>query len=163
MKSTPRSAYSEGALWLMLSLALFAYALNVRFASPSVSWALSPSLFPLTVSIVLCVLSISLLRKAPIDRKEKRPPLRKKAWALTLGAAVGYGVFMPVLGFATSTAVFLFGMFFCLGERRPLILILVPIAFAAITYILFAKTLYVMLPFSSLDILRLGLDALMGG
>lgn len=169
MKATPESAphggYTEGALFLVLSLALFAYSLISHQRGPAVSWALSPYLFPLLISVFLFLLSGVLLLKARRGGRQKaeHSPINWRIFFMTAGAASAYCLLMPLLGFVTATALFLCGMFYALGERRPLFLLLLPPAFAAISYLLFAKALYVMLPSSSIDILRLGLDALMGG
>lgn len=163
--NTPRRAYLEGSLFLVLSLALFAYSLISHFKAPNAGWALSPYLFPLLIAMLLFLLSVMLLWTARHGShiKAKAPPVRWRVFGLTVCAALAYYLLMPVLGFVLATALFLTGMFYALGERRLSMLILLPVLFATLTYLIFGKMLYVMLPFSSLDILRMGLDALMGG
>lgn len=157
-----RTGRAEGAGFLLLALALLIYALRGHAARPSDSWALSPYLFPLAVALFLTLLSSVLLFEKP-RVKEQAVPIRWSVFALFLSAMAGYALLMPVLGFATATALLLALLFFALGERRPVLLILPPLAFAAVVYLLFGRLLYVMLPYSPIDILRVGLDALMGG
>ncbi len=164
-QSAPRGKYLEGALFLVFSLALFAHSLSSHRSAPAVDWALSPYLFPLLISVLLFVLSVTLLWEARRGTVQKadHPPVNTRIFCFTVCAGVAYYFLMPVLGFVMATALFLSSMFYALGERRPPVLTLLPIAFAALTYLLFAKLLYVMPPSSSIDILRMGLDALMGG
>lgn len=164
-QSPPRRGYLEGSLFLALSLALFAHSLISHGSAPSVDWALSPYLFPLLISVFLFVLSVTLLWEARRGTRQKtgHPPVNRRVFGFTVCAGVAYYFLMPVLGFVLATALFLTGMFYVSGECRPLVLVLLPVAFAALTYLLFARLLYVMLPFSVIDILRMGLDALMGG
>lgn len=153
--------YREGLLFLIFSVALFAHSLYSHTSGPAIGWELSPSLFPLLVSVFLFLLGLALIaenRKNPSGGGAD--PVNWRTVCVTAGAAVAYYLSMPYLGFVLATALFLFGMFLYLGERRPLPLILLPILFSCLVYLLFARLLYVMLPASPADVLRLALDLL---
>ena len=154
----------EGALFLALALGLLVYALHSHFSGIPVAWTLSPSLFPLLIGGLLLVLSISLLYQGFRGRAEDAPDPPPVSWgraAVTMGAALACFLLMPLAGFVLATAGFLLFMFLYLGERRPVLLILLPLGFSSALYLLFGKLLHVLLPASPLDFLRRGLDLLL--
>jgi hypothetical protein len=59
---------------------------------------------------------------------------------------VVYVIVMPHLTFLVSTVLFLFALFFYLGERRYLLISLLSVGFTSLMYLLFGKLLHVMLP-----------------
>ncbi|MEG2074421.1 MAG: tripartite tricarboxylate transporter TctB family protein, partial [Angelakisella sp.] len=85
---------------------------------------LSPYLFPTLVGVLLLALAASLLREgvratrteSGHRRAEEKPNLR--GVLVVVGGAIAYCLFMPVVGFLFSTAVFLAGLILYLGERR---------------------------------------------
>jgi putative tricarboxylic transport membrane protein len=80
----------------------------------------------------------------------------EKKWNCTLGlnrprvvvtlATLGYIVSMPVLGFITSTCLYLVGLSFYLGVRKPLTLALFAAIYIGIVYAIFGWWLQVRLP-----------------
>ena len=156
-----RKAIIEGCLFLVLALALGWHAVHSHYNGIKIGWELSPYLFPLLISIFLTLLSFALIAEGFKPAGEARAAAgRWRTVLVTALAALAYFLLMPVLGFVLSTTLFLLGMFLYLGERRALILILVPLLFSSVVYILFGKMLYVMLPSAPLDFLRMGLDLL---
>lgn len=152
----------EGMLFLALSIALGWHALHSHYGGARIGWELSPYLFPLLIAVLLLLLSLVLVAEGLRGEGVGKPD--KARWGVmlvTVAAAVAYFLLMPALGFVLSTTLFLLGMFLFLGERRPLVLILVPLLFASAIYLSFGKLLYVMLPRSQVDFIRMGLDLLM--
>ena len=167
MKTAPRPILQhrrsliEGLLFLVLSLALLWHAL-MSHRGLAMGWELSPYLFPLLIALLLLGLSLALIRAGFQPDADK--PAKKPKWqpvAVTAGAALLYALLMPRLGFVLATACFLLGMLLYLGERRPLVLALLPLGFSAAVYLVFGRLLHVMLPHSPLDLLRRGLDLLL--
>jgi hypothetical protein len=80
----------------------------------------------------------------------------EKKWNCALGLSrprivvtlttLGYIVLMPVLGFITSTLLYLVGLAFYLGIRKPLALALFAIIYIGIVYAVFGLWLQVRLP-----------------
>ena len=157
-----RRALLEGLCFLTLSLALLWHALDSHHRGIPVGWELSPSLFPLLCAAFLLVLSLALIREGfSMAPGEAPAPLRWHPVLVTALAALAYALLLPLLGFVLATVCFLAGMLIYLGERRPLLLILLPLCFSAGSYLLFARLLHVMLPAAPLDVLRRGLDLLL--
>lgn len=157
-----RRALLEGLCFLTLALALLWHALHSHAHGIPVGWELSPSLFPLLIAGFLLVLSLALIREGfHSSAQEDQTAFNWRPVLVTVLAALAYFLLMPRLGFVLATACFLAGMMVYLGERRPLLLILLPLCFSAGVYLLFARLLHVMLPASPLDVLRRGLDLLL--
>lgn len=151
MEETHRSrsgAYSriEGFVFLLLSISAIVYSL-VEHHLAKVVWQQSPYLFPLLVAVFLLPLSLSLLRSAGKEKGEVTPVLfLVRDTAVVTLATLVYVMVMPYLTFLVSTTLFLFGLFFYLGERRYLLIGLLSVGFTSLMYLLFGKLLHVMLP-----------------
>ncbi len=151
MEETQQSrsgAYSriEGFIFLLVSLCAIVYSL-VEHQRAKVVWQQSPYLFPLLVAVFLLPLSLSLLRSAGKENKDGEPMLFlvRDTVVVALGTVV-YVIVMPHLTFLVSTVLFLFALFFYLGERRYLLISLLSVGFTSLMYLLFGKLLHVMLP-----------------
>lgn len=74
-------------------------------------------------------------------------------WQLALGigiAALACVFLFEYLGYYLSTVLFLLLMMFLLRERRPLVLILLPVIWCVFVYLVFDKLLYMGLPTGAL-------------
>lgn len=82
-------------------------------------------------------------------KKEEKTPvftenIRKNF--IMFGTLAVYMVLLNPLGFAVTSAIFIFGVMFWLGVRKPIILILIPILTAGVLFYLFKYLLYIRLP-----------------
>ena len=159
---TNRAAFFEGCLILLAGAALGWHALNRHAQLARVDWALSPYLFPLLVSMGLFILGILLMQEGMKPQHQStKQPLHWPTVVMTIGCALCYFLLMPFLGFALATALFLLAMLLFLGERRVLMLILLPLVFSAVLYTLFGKLLHVMLPGAPVDVLGRAIDLIL--
>ncbi|NLX83711.1 MAG: tripartite tricarboxylate transporter TctB family protein [Clostridiales bacterium] len=156
-----KASFIEGCLFLLAAVLLIWHALHQHASLKGVDWALSPYLFPLLVSLCLLILSVFFILEGfqPSEARMK-PPLRWPLVLITLICALAYFFLMQVAGFVLATACFLLAMLLFLGERRALVLLLLPMLFSSALYFLFARLLHVLLPTSPMDFLRQALDLL---
>ena len=83
-----------------------------------VEWKLSPYLFPLFISIMLCMLSISLILSSFSGIKEaKREKGDRKTFLLFLLECAIYLIVLKYLGFLISTMLLLGAIVHLLGEK----------------------------------------------
>ncbi|MGH0052590.1 MAG: tripartite tricarboxylate transporter TctB family protein [Sphaerochaetaceae bacterium] len=136
----------EGFVFLFLALSAIIYALR-EHQQAKIVWSQSPYLFPLLIALFLLPLSLSLIRSSRKEsvHGEQTLFLVRDTVVVALSTLV-YIVVMPYLTFFVSTVLFLFGVFFYLGERRYLLIGLLSLGFPALMYVLFGRLLHVMLP-----------------
>ena len=94
------------------------------------------------LSLALCgIVLLGIFREAvptPTESPEPaKPILSRYRTGVTMGLFTLYIVSIPVLGFDLGTALFLAASLLVDGERRPLVLIGVPIAFATFATLCF--------------------------
>jgi hypothetical protein len=116
------------------------------------SIALSPALFPVLASLVLIGLSLNQIRMgAKRDTGEaapaqKQPAAKAGVVGIVFLLCLLYTAALQRAGFAVTTIAYLVIFLLVLGEKRPAVIALVPIATAGAIYFFFEKALSVMLP-----------------
>ncbi|MGE4454124.1 MAG: tripartite tricarboxylate transporter TctB family protein [Sphaerochaeta sp.] len=147
-QQVPYGAYTriEGFVFFLLSLSAIVYSL-VAHQQAKVVWKQSPYLFPLLVALFLLPLSISLIHTGKREKGgvEAVVFLFRDTAVVAISTLV-YIMVMPYLTFIGATVLFLFGMFFYLGERRYLPMVLLSVGFAILMFLVFGRLLHVMLP-----------------
>jgi putative tricarboxylic transport membrane protein len=123
---------------LAASVAYTALAARLEEAFASRVFALGPRTFPLFVGAAGIVLALTLAVMAP-EAGGPTPERPRPGGALAgdwrrvlllCALVLLYAAALPLLGFTLSTVAFLAASFRLLGERRPLALVVVPIAVA---------------------------------
>ncbi|MDR2137707.1 MAG: tripartite tricarboxylate transporter TctB family protein [Synergistaceae bacterium] len=116
------------------------------------SIALSPALFPVLASTVLIGLALNQIRMGIKRKTGESKPAQDR---LTVKAGTVGIVFLLCLlytaalqkgGFVVTTIAYLVIFLIVLGEKRPAVVALVPLATAGAIYFFFEKVLSVMLP-----------------
>ena len=136
----------EGIFFIALSAGALFMALKYHVSG---NHRLSPALFPVVTTLVLMSLALALtvksLRSAP--QETAREPRGKT------GNVVGvfllcllYTAAMEKIGFLPSTALYLLLFLLMLGEKRPVVVVLVPVLATVAVWFFFAKALSVPLP-----------------
>lgn len=164
-----KSAMNEGLLFVALGAALMIYSLVSYYTTTRVEWKMSPYLFPLLISVFIIILGIARTlqsRKTEAEITEAKPlqiesaeeeavveqaapesgKLQWKTLLISIAAILVYIVMMPYLGFLISTAIFLAGMIWFLGERKWWMILLLSVISTGVLYVIFAVFLNVMLP-----------------
>lgn len=114
---------------LLFSLAYFWLAFSIKVPPSSDDSPFSARTFPLALGPMGMALSLALILRPP-DGERVGAGL---AWGRAGGLIVLMGFYAAAitpLGFVVTSAVFLAGGFFVLGERRPLVLALVALGVA---------------------------------
>jgi putative tricarboxylic transport membrane protein len=131
------------------------YSLSLHYNGPSVEWKMSPSLFPVLISIFLMLLSVSLLfdglhqirmEKSLKNTEKTAKGIRVKPVLVTIALSIAYFMLMPYLTFIPSSVLFLGVFIFLLGERRYWLLALVAVIGTLSIWAIFGIALGVMLP-----------------
>lgn len=121
---------------LLFSLAYFWLAFSIKVPPSSDDSPFSARTFPLALGPMGMALSLALILRPP-DGERVGVGL---AWGRAGGliALMGfYAAAITPLGFVVTSALFLAGGFFVLGERRPLVLALVALGVALGFFIMF--------------------------
>lgn len=132
-----------------LSLVVFSTIASViSFQLPKgVSDEMGPKFFPMLCIIILGFCGLILIFKG-WKRKEKKP-LPIFVWSKLLPMILLFAIYFIALrlfGFIISTMLFMFMSMIFMGERKPLILIGIPIGVSFGIYYLFVKVFFVILP-----------------
>jgi putative tricarboxylic transport membrane protein len=144
--------------WIGVGLLLLCGWLYTRLdeipANPLVP--IGPAFYPQLLLLVTFALSSALVLQALLARREKKERVRFSQWLkdyqsplLSFCVFFLYVLLLPKLGFLFSTALFVAGLQWFLGQPRWRRLpgsLLVGIGTAVITYWVFEKYLYVFLP-----------------
>lgn len=113
------------------------------------SWALSPALFPIIITISVLALSIILiikgLRENTVNTGQSNKEGLKKL-GLIIIISFAYLIILPKLHFLISSIIYLFSFLFILGERKWLLLITISIITPLLIQYLFGNLLDVFLP-----------------
>lgn len=162
-----KNIVKEGIFFFICGIALLAYSL-INHYSTSITWSLSPYLFPLVVSLFFIVLSCTLFFSAFSSGTKKSGNAEKSAagasassgtsaagssskilWkpVLIFIAAVSvYYVIMPFIGFIASNIILLAFLFVLLGERVWWKILSLSVVTTLVIYYFFHTFLHVMLP-----------------
>ena len=136
----------EGIVLCALSVLGIIFSIICHYGF-KVEWKLSPYLFPLFISIMLCILSISLILSSFSGLKEaKREKGDRKTFLLFLLECAIYLIVLKYLGFLISTMLLLCAIVHLLGEKSWWKIILISVVTSLIIYFLFGVYLGVMLP-----------------
>ena len=136
----------EGIVLCALSVLGIIFSIICHYGF-KVEWKLSPYLFPLFISIMLCMLSISLILSSFSGLKEaKREKGDRKTFLLFLLECAIYLIVLKYLGFLISTMLLLCAIVHLLGEKSWWKIILISVVTSLIIYFLFGVYLGVMLP-----------------
>ena len=136
----------EGIVLCALSVLGIIFSIICHYGF-KVEWKLSPYLFPLFISIMLCMLSISLILSSFSGLKEaKREKGDRKTFLLFLLECAIYLIVLKYLGFLISTMLLLGAIVHLLGEKSWCKIILISVVTSLIIYFLFGVYLGVMLP-----------------
>jgi putative tricarboxylic transport membrane protein len=122
---------------LLFALAYFWLAFGIKVPPSSDDSPFSARSFPLALGPIAAVLAFMLLLK-PSHNDEIGASRFKWGRAAGLVALMGgYALGINQLGFVVTSALFLAGGFFVLGERRPLVLALVALGVSLGFWIMF--------------------------
>ena len=136
----------EGIVLCALSVLGIIFSIICHYGF-KVEWKLSPYLFPLFISIMLCMLSISLILSSFSGLKEaKREKGDRKTFLLFLLECAIYLIVLRYFGFLISTMLLLGAIVHLLGEKTWWKIILISVVTSLIIYFLFGVYLGVMLP-----------------
>jgi putative tricarboxylic transport membrane protein len=122
---------------LLFALAYFWMAFDIKVPPSSDDSPFSARSFPLALGPAAAILALILLVKP--SHSDDIGALRFK-WARAAGLIALMGLFalaITHLGFVVTSALFLAGGFFVLGERRPLVLALVALGVSLGFWIMF--------------------------
>jgi putative tricarboxylic transport membrane protein len=133
---------------------LLCYALFSHYNGPIVEWKMSPSLFPVIVSVFLMLLSVSLLFDGLYQIREAKKSAsggaaqkaKIKPVLVTIALSIAYFVVMRYITFIPATILFLGAFIFFLGERRYWLIALIAVITALAVYAIFGIALSVRLP-----------------
>jgi len=133
----------EGLVLSVLSIIFIKESLKLH---NNQSWALSPALFPLIITFMILLFSLSLIIKGFKKHTIYEDGSNKKIMLFTIALSFFYFLTLARLNFILSTGIYLFSFMYILGERRLWVIggfiLIVPLA---IQYI-FGNLLGVLLP-----------------
>lgn len=138
----------------LLGLALGIYSLvSFYTARVQTKWIMSPYLFPLLLSVLTILLSVSLFAEGRYEVAQARSgevkaksPLKLKNVLVVVLMGIAYYVLISLIHFIPATIVFLAAMIWFLGERRWWLIAIIAVAMPFILYALFQLALGVRLP-----------------
>jgi FlaA1/EpsC-like NDP-sugar epimerase len=148
IKKIPKSYLIESAVFFILGIALFLYAMINHYSGIAKEWKMSPYLFPVLIAVFLVLLSVSLYsegKRVSGQSQEGATPKIKTVFIAVL-MMLGYFFLMPLIGFLPMTAVYLMAFFYFLGERHWIRMILLSAITSGLLYVIFDMMLNVMLP-----------------
>ena len=133
----------EGSILLVLSIFFIRESLKLHTGQ---SWALSPALFPLIITSMALLFSISLILKSIGKSSAYREQGNVKLMLLIVALSFLYLIFLEKLHFIPSTILYLCGFTFILGERRWWIIGVISIITPLSIQYIFGNLLGVLLP-----------------
>ena len=147
---TRKADLTEGIFFI--AVAAGALILAFRYHTPE-NFRLSPALFPIVTALVLIGLALVLaFRCVRRERQETATGQHAAAHANTLNVCLVfllcllYTAVMDKAGFILATFVYLLAFLLLLGERRAVVVILVPVLTVGMVWLFFSKALSVPLP-----------------
>ncbi|MGH2399651.1 MAG: tripartite tricarboxylate transporter TctB family protein [bacterium] len=141
-------AIGTGLLVFAIVYFQLSFAITRGFASDR----LGPAFFPRLLALTLAVLAMVLIVRAVSGRSDpSRPPaIRVGVFLGLLGLLVLYALLLPHLGFVLTTPVLVAGAIWLLGLRQWGSLAGTAVGVTAVLYLVFARTLHVLLPMGPL-------------
>jgi len=145
-----RADLAIGLGLLVLSAVYFQQSFRIirGFASDR----LGPAFFPRLLALTLAALALTLIVRAVSGRSDpSRPPaVRLGVFAGLVLLLVLYTLLLPRLGFVLMTPVLVAGAIWLLGLRQWGYLVGTAVGVTAVLYLVFARTLHVLLPMGPL-------------
>ncbi len=145
-----RADLAIGLGLLVLSAVYFQQSFGIirGFASDR----LGPAFFPRLLALTLAALALTLIVRAVSGRSDpSRPPaVRLGVFAGLVLLLVLYTLLLPRLGFVLMTPVLVAGAIWLLGLRQWGYLVGTAVGVTAVLYLVFARTLHVLLPMGPL-------------
>lgn len=135
-------AFGYGCLGMVL-LGYSAYQLLIEKSN----WMLSPYLFPSFIGLLIGMAAIFYgFEKHPEEQEAagKKEGYQRVLWVFA--GSIFYVVLISFVRFIPATVLYLMGLYYYLGERRPGKVLLLSLGTVAFLYLLFEKILLVMLP-----------------
>ena len=140
----------DGLAFFAGSIGLTIYSFTKHYGTIKMEWKTSPYLFPIIISIIVVLISISLLKVGVKQVNEESGfnniEVDWKGVAVTVVAMLVYSRIMKLVTFIPATIGFLMSMFYYLGERRIWLMALISIIGSLSIYLIFGILLKVMLP-----------------
>ena len=138
------------AIFLLL-VSFFVFWISKDF--PSSKTGIGVSTFPKLLAGVLIIFSIIIIiqaiKNSSFSKKEPIFKEFKKGHKLIIAVIIILIIYiqmLEVLGFILSSFLLLITLMFIFGERRKIILLLVPLLFSVVLYLVFSKMAMVFLP-----------------
>jgi len=145
-----RADLAIGLGLLVLSAVYFQQSFRIirGFASDR----LGPAFFPRLLALTLAALALTLIVRAVSGRSDpSRPPaVRLGVFAGLVAVLVIYAFLLPRIGFVLTTPVLVAGAIWLLGLRQWGYLVGTAVGVTAVLYLVFARTLHVLLPMGPL-------------
>lgn len=112
-----------------------------------------PALFPRSLTLAMLIPCVILLlsgfasRKSAQTRQKQKTPKAVKLRALSIvPVMIVYIFFIDIIGFYVTTALFIFIFLLFFGARKPVALVIFPIALPVVVYLVIGKTLHFPFP-----------------
>ncbi|MCF8105783.1 MAG: tripartite tricarboxylate transporter TctB family protein [Desulfohalobiaceae bacterium] len=136
-----------GTILLVLCCFLWFYAIPYHIKG------FLPALFPRSLTLAMLIPCLILLlsgyasRKSAQTRQEQKTPKAVKLRALSIvPVMIVYIFFIDIIGFYVTTALFIFIFLLFFGARKPVALVIFPIALPIVVYLVIGKTLHFPFP-----------------
>lgn len=136
----------EGIVISLLSIFFIVESLKLHNGQ---SWALSPALFPLIITISILLFSLSLIIKSLKEKHADTEAIRTQGAVkliFVIIISILYLIFLQKLHFLISSIIYLFLFLFILGERRWWLLEIISLITPALIQYIFGNLLGVFLP-----------------
>ena len=128
----------------MLAVAIGFVWIATTFDAGLMADPLGPQTFPIIIGVVLGACSVYIIVRA--DPEPDWPTLARRAeMGLVIAGLVVYAMVLEPLGFIVSSAIAVWGLGWCLGNR-PLPAALTGVSIAVVLYVLFHTVLGLSLP-----------------
>jgi putative tricarboxylic transport membrane protein len=134
-----------------LAIAAFFIVESQKISTNAYGSSVGPNIFPLGIGIILGILSIRLIFETFKYQKGEmeNESLDYKRFAIILGAAILYCLFLADVGYAVTTFLFLFVSFQAMKKGKVLMSLLIAASFSLGVFFVFNNLLNVPLPSSS--------------
>lgn len=130
----------------LVGMAVAVFFFYHTFAFPVVqSQETGPAFMPRIFAVALMILSIILLIQS-FFTKEKAPETKMKMIGLTMGIVLIYLLLIPTLGFYSSTILFVLVLILITKLKKPILLVVIPVAVPLFVFVFFEKMLRVPIP-----------------
>ena len=134
---------------LLVSLLVFWISKDFPSSKTGIGVSTFPKLLAGLLIIFSIVIIIQAIKNSSFSKKEPTFKEFKKGHKLIIAVIIILIIYiqmLEVLGFILSSFLLLITLMFIFGERRKIILLLVPLLFSVILYLVFSKMAMVFLP-----------------